>query len=189
LTDVLRKKIEKEIVAPCLEGLRKDKITYRGFLFIGLMIVHDEPYVLEFNCRLGDPETQSLMVRLESPLLSLIDALSSGNPQNSKQKQGVALNVVVAAKGYPDNPLQNFAMENLDQHPSNIEIFHSGTKWDGKNWIATGGRLFSVCTFGSSLFECQNLIYPWIESLPFLDKVTYRKDIGVKAYKHLRAAI
>jgi phosphoribosylamine--glycine ligase len=188
LTEALQKKIEKQIVAPTLNGLKKDKIHYRGFLFIGLMVVNDEPYVLEFNCRMGDPETQSLMIRLKTPLSSLIDSLREGNPKNAEQKPGVALNVIVAARGYPDQPSQNFELPGLDSIPKGIEVFHSGTKWNGKNWIATGGRLFSVCTLQPTLFDCQSLIYPWIESLPFLKDVTYRKDIGVKAYKHLRAS-
>ena len=188
LSETLRIKIEKKIVSPVLDGLKKDKIHYRGFLFIGLMVMKDEPYVLEFNCRMGDPETQSLMMRLESPLLSLIENLHKGKPTAAITKPGVALNVVVAARGYPDQPLQDFNLFGLEKNPpEGVEIFHSGTKWNGKNWVAKGGRLFSVCTLQPSLFECQNLIYPYIESLPFLKDVIYRKDIGVKAYKHLRA--
>lgn len=188
LKDSLRAKIEKEIVLPILEGLKKDNIHYRGFLFIGLMVVNDHPYVLEFNCRMGDPETQSLMMRLESPLIDLIENLHNGKPEKAKTKNGVALNVVVAARGYPDQPLQDFNLFDLEKiPPAGIEIFHSGTQWNGKNWVAKGGRLFSVCALRPSLLECQSLIYPYIESLPFLKDVTYRKDIGVKAYKHLRA--
>lgn len=180
----LEKKIEEKIVLKCLEGLRKDGIVYRGFLFIGLMIVNEEPYVLEFNCRLGDPETQSLMLLLQSPLYELIASLKK-NPLRARFDSGVAINVVLAAKGYPDSPLSGFEIPHLDLAPKDIVLFHSGTEWGGKNWVARGGRLIGVATKQDSLMQCQQVAYSYIESLPFLDKISYRKDIGMKAFKHL----
>lgn len=186
LTEELRLRIESEIVAPVIRGLKNDGIHYRGFIFFGLMVVEQQPYVLEFNCRLGDPETQSLMMRLETPLIELIEGLRLGTHCIPKLKSGVSLNVVLAARGYPDNPISGFELSGIDQRPDEIKIFHSGTKLDNGSWIATGGRLVSVNTFQKTLVDCQNIIYPWIESLSFLDKVTFRRDVGVKAYRHLK---
>lgn len=186
LTPELQDRIAERVIKPVLKGLQRDGIAYRGFLFLGLMISNGEPFVLEFNCRLGDPETQSLMLRLETPLTHLIDELRSQNPAHASLSPEVSLNVVVAAKGYPESPLQGFALPGIDSPPQGIFIFHSGTRRKGQEWEAHGGRLFSVNTRQSNLLLCQNTIYPWIESLTFQDQVTYRRDIGVRAFTHLR---
>lgn len=187
LTQSLEQKIISKILRPTLQGLKTDKIYYRGFVFIGAMIVKDEPYLLEYNCRMGDPETQALLLRLQSSLVDLIDSLKRGEPMTAKLSSLVSLNVVVAAQGYPDNPKSGFTMLGLDAAPSSSKIFHSGTKKSKDGWTAVGGRLFSVNTAQNTLFDCQQSLYPWIESLPFLNDVTYRRDIAVKAYKHLIA--
>ncbi|MDB5037422.1 MAG: Phosphoribosylamine--glycine ligase [Bacteriovoracaceae bacterium] len=186
LNPQLQTKIEKKIIQPVLKGLEKDSIFYRGFLFVGIMVVADEPYVLEFNCRLGDPETQALLLRLKTPLTEILSQLESGSEKRVEFLPGVSLNVVIAAKGYPENPGKDFELV-IDRVPKECFVFHSGTKRTQKNWLPNGGRLFSINTIQNSLIDCQNAIYPWIAELPFLKKVTYRKDIGVKAYRHLRA--
>ena len=185
LSHSLNQKIETRVVEKVLAGLKNDKLAYRGFLFIGLMIVADEPYVLEFNCRMGDPETQSVLMTLKSPLMELIDSLKSGSPVRAQfHSETVGMNVVLAAKGYPDNPEGNFELIGIDQPPSGVEVFHAGTAWNGSAWVAKGGRLVAITTRQASLLDCQNLLYPWIESLPFLSHVSFRRDIGVKAYRH-----
>lgn len=185
LTQGLQKKVEDQIVKNVIRGLTIENIYYRGFLFIGLMIVNEEPYVLEFNCRMGDPETQAMMMRLQTPLPDLIRSLELREPVDARHLPGTSLNVVVAAEGYPDQPRSGFELRGIEEAPRSLQIFHSGTKWSGSNWTATGGRLFSVATLGTNLYEAQNAIYPFIESLPFLKDITFRRDIGVKAYRHL----
>jgi phosphoribosylamine--glycine ligase len=125
------------------------------------------------------------MMRLETPLPQIIKSLSNKRPQPVKLKDGVSLNVVIAARGYPEQPESGFSLPHIDQTPAEIQIFHSGTKWLNSEWVATGGRLFSVNTFQDSLLNCQQSIYPWIENLAFQEKITYRRDIGVRAYRHL----
>jgi phosphoribosylamine--glycine ligase len=185
LTDSLKEKIEAQVVKPSIEGLKKDGIPYRGFLFFGLMLVNNELYLLEYNCRMGDPETQVVMMHLENSLWDIIESLKTGNPIHAKHKKGVCMNVVLAAKGYPAAPEKGFQMPLVDALPKGCVLFHAGTKWDGEHWVANGGRLVSVNTIQNSLKDCQKTVYPWIESLKFLDKISYRKDIGEKAYKHI----
>ena len=189
----LETKIVEKILKPSLAGLKSDKIDYRGFLFLGVMVVANEPYLLEYNCRMGDPETQALMLRLESPLTELIQKLRDSRNLKSQARLSnlVSLNVVVAAKGYPDKPASGFSLAGIENVPEPLRIFHSGTRLDrsdlkNPHWVASGGRLFSVNVLQKTLVDCQQLIYPWIESQKFLKDVTYRRDIAVKAYRHLR---
>lgn len=187
LNDDLQTKIVDKILKPTLAGLKKDKIPYRGFIFLGVMVVDGDPYLLEYNCRMGDPETQVMMLRLESSLIDLIQGLrDSKKTTEAKLSSMVSLNVVIAARGYPDNPKQGFALDGIDEAPENCRIFHSGTKKENGKWTANGGRLFSLNTIQKTLFDCQQAIYPWIENQKFLKDVTYRRDIAVRAYKHLR---
>ncbi len=183
----LEAKIIDRILKPTLEGLSKEKLFYRGFLFLGVMVKNNEPYLLEYNCRLGDPETQALLMRLETPLVSLIESLSS-TPIAAQLSKKVALNVVIAARGYPENPEEGFALGKLDRLPEHCKLFHSGTRREGDVWKAKGGRLFSINAAMPSLLDCQQTLYPWIEELKCQDKIIYRKDIAVKAYRHLRDA-
>ena len=180
----LEKEIQKQVVQPTIQGLKKDGIYFRGFIFFGLMVVDKIPYVLEYNCRMGDPETQSLLLRLTSAFSEMINHLKepSPSPYAVTHRKGVSMNVVLAAKGYPLKALQGFKLNGIENPPSEIEIFHAGTKKDGETYSANGGRLFSVVCLQDTLQDCQNLLYPWIESLPFLDKISYRKDIGMKAF-------
>jgi phosphoribosylamine--glycine ligase len=185
LNSALQEKIENKIIEPTLRGLRTKGLYYRGFLFVGVMVVKNEPYVLEFNCRLGDPETQALMIRLKTPLTEVISDLKSTRPKPVQFHPGVGLCVVVAAKGYPEEPKQGFSLSGIESPAPGAEVFHSGTKFYEQNWIASGGRLFSIACLKPSLLACQNLIFPWLENLNFQKDVSFRKDIGVKAYRHL----
>jgi phosphoribosylamine--glycine ligase len=182
----LQSKIVSRLLRPTLQGLKERNIRYRGFLFIGAMVVQGQPYLLEYNCRLGDPETQVLMLRLKTPLLELVKSLAAGKPMTPQMHAAVALNVVVAAKGYPDQPESGVDLSGIEKTPEDILVFHSGTEKVNGTWRSKGGRLFSVNTLKPDLFSAQQSIYPWIESLPFADQVLYRRDIAVHAYKHLR---
>ncbi len=184
LTPALDERILSEVVKPTVQGLVSDGLHYRGILFFGLMIREERMALLEFNCRLGDPETQALMLRLESPLPELIDSLST-EPMAPRLSSQVALNIVLAAKGYPENVKHGFALEGLEKAPADLMVFHSGTRREGAHYCAHGGRLVSVAALADSLFEAQQKLYPWIETLPFLNDITYRRDIGVRAYRHL----
>lgn len=190
VTEDLKSRIEAEVVAPIMKGLSAEGIHYRGFLFLGLMISGNQPYLLEFNCRMGDPETQALMLKLDEDLLELLSRLHTGHTADARQKPGVALNVVLAATGYPDHPKSGFELSGLESPPPHVMIFHAGTERARENgWRAKGGRLISVATLAPSLYDAQMRIYPFIETFGFLSNMTYRRDIGVKAYRHLRGVV
>lgn len=176
--------VEKEILQPTLAGLKRRNLSYRGFLFVGLMMVKDKPYVLEYNCRMGDPETQCLMQRLESDLWQSISDLQANRPRQIKFKKESAVTVVVASRGYPAQPVKGTDLgENLNS--SGPQVLHSGTKLkDGKSWVATGGRLFTVSKSGN-LKESRQQIYQWILNWQKTlgsqqNQIIYRTDVGVK---------
>jgi len=185
LNSDLEKKIIEEILERTIEGLQADKMTYRGFLFLGVMVVNSKPYLLEYNCRMGDPETQVIMLRLESSLPELMSNLKKTSGLRAKLDSRVALNVVIAGKGYPDEPKQGFPLIGIDEPPRGIQIFYSGVKQKGSHLIAAGGRIFSVNSLQTSLLECQSAVYPWIEGFNFQKDICFRRDIAVKAYTHL----
>jgi len=180
----LLSQIEKEVLLPTLMGLRKRNLSYRGFLFLGLMLVKEKPYVLEYNCRMGDPETQCLLQRLKSDLWQSISDLNSNKTGGIQLSKEPAVTVVVAAKGYPTQPIKGTSLgQNLEA--SDLQILHSGTKLNNeKSWMANGGRLFTVN--GSGPFkQARQRIYEWIRNWQKSlgaeqNKVIYRSDIGAK---------
>jgi phosphoribosylamine--glycine ligase len=179
-----KRKIEKEILEPCLEGFKRENLKYRGFLFLGLMIRGEDCYLLEFNCRMGDPETQVLMLRLQTSLNEIIHALSEGKDPSVQWSSQTALAVVIASKDYPDQPANSILLPELSSPPQSLQVFHSGTDWDHDEnvWIGIGGRLVSVCSLQESRELCRMAIYSWIESFSNQDQIRYRKDIGEKNY-------
>ncbi|TVQ77611.1 MAG: phosphoribosylamine--glycine ligase [Bradymonadales bacterium] len=182
----LRIKIEKEILEPCLNGLKRESLSYRGFLFLGLMLKDDRFWLLEFNCRLGDPEAQVLLMRLQTSLADVIEflAIQKNRPLESSLEPQLdhrpSLGVVLASKQYPRKTSNGEDLPGLESIPQSLQVFHSGTAWDSEReiWRTKGGRLVCVCTQQDSMKLCRSTVYPWIESLPFQDRITYRRDIG-----------
>ena len=170
---------EATILKPFMEGLKAEGIDYRGVIFIGLMIKDNVAKVLEFNVRFGDPETQSLMLRLDSDLFDIMYACAT----NTLSKELVKFNdlhvacLVLASQGYPNSYEKGKEISGLDK-VDDVVIFHAGTKEvDGKIYT-NGGRVLNICAVGKSLEEARNKVYLSAEIIDF-DGKYYRKDIGL----------
>lgn len=171
-------KVEKRIVQPTIEGLRKDKIDYKGFIFIGLIKVQDDPYVIEYNVRMGDPETEVVIPRIESDLLPIFQSLKTQslkdvaldvNPQS-------ATTVMIVSGGYPKDYEKGKVISGVEQVTDSI-VFHAGTVLKDNQLQTSGGRVLAVTSFGDTFREALQKSYKNIEKLTF-DKMYYRKDIG-----------
>ena len=171
-------KVEKRIVQPTIEGLRKDKIDYKGFIFIGLIKVQDDPYVIEYNVRMGDPETEVVIPRIESDLLPIFQSLKTQslkdvaldvNPQS-------ATTVMIVSGGYPEDYEKGKVILGVEQVTDSI-VFHAGTVLKDNQLQTSGGRVLAVTSFGDTFREALQKSYKNIEKLAF-DKMYYRKDIG-----------
>jgi phosphoribosylamine--glycine ligase len=171
----LLKNINNQVVEPTVNGLRKAKIDFYGFMYFGLMVKDDQPKVLEYNCRLGDPETQCLMLQLESDMLKvLLDALS-GNLENITWSKKSSMGVVMASGGYPESYKKDQHIEILEL--SEVKLFHAGTRKENGELFTSGGRVFSLNTKAPDLEACKKIIYTNIKNIKFNDMV-YRNDIG-----------
>jgi phosphoribosylamine--glycine ligase len=177
----------REVIAPTIEGMRAEGTPYRGFLYAGVMIdAAGMPRVLEFNCRLGDPEAQPILMRLRSDLVVLVEHVLAGTLDrvDADWDRRPALTVVLAAHGYPDAPRRGDLIEGLervnrDTHPD-VRVFHAGTARDAAGVKATGGRVLGVTALGDSLRQAQRAAYAAIASIRF-DGMQYRSDIGHRA--------
>ena len=177
----------REIVVPAVNGMAADGIPYTGFLYAGVMIGADgAPKVLEFNCRMGDPETQPIVMRLKSDLVDLVERALDGTLDTAEAEwdRRAALGVVLAAAGYPDQPRKGDAIEGLDRvtpaaHPD-VVVFHAGTALEGNRVVASGGRVLGVTALGDSVRLAQRAAYAAIGTIRF-DGMQYRTDIGHRA--------
>jgi phosphoribosylamine--glycine ligase len=171
------KKVEDKIIKPTVEGLRREGIVYQGFIFIGLMKVKDEPFVIEYNARMGDPETQSVMRRIKSDFLQLLTACAKGELKNQSIAidPSFAVTVVMAAGGYPEKYEKGKTISGLET--ATAQVFHAGTKdTDGK--IQTeGGRVLAVTGQGKTLPEAIRDSYDSVQKIRW-ESAYYRKDIG-----------
>lgn len=171
---------DQKILRPFLKGLKEDGIDYRGVIFIGLMIEGEDVKVLEFNVRFGDPETQSIVLRLDSDLYEIMDAVCDGrlNEVEVKWKDQTAACVVLASKGYPNAYPKGLVITGLDDVDEDVVVFHAGTKFDNGNIVTSGGRVLNVCALGKDLEECRQKAYKNADIIDFEGKY-YRKDIGL----------
>ena len=171
-------KIENQIIRPTVNGLKKDKIDYIGFLFIGLMIVEKEPYVIEYNVRLGDPETEAILPRIESDLLEIFLQLKSSQLQSANLKVSdlFSSTVMTVSKGYPEKYEKGKIISGLDCKNDSF-LFHSGTKKEGQNIVTSGGRVIAVTSMDKLLDKALEKSYKTISKIEFEGK-TFRNDIG-----------
>ncbi|MDX2128449.1 MAG: phosphoribosylamine--glycine ligase [Chloroherpetonaceae bacterium] len=190
ITDEVREKVEKRIIRPLLDGMRIEGIPYTGFLYVGLMIHEGNPSVVEFNARLGDPETQVILPRLESDFLSLLEASLDGTlcEQAVSISRESALTVVMVSGGYPDSYQTGKAISgqcHFEEEECKLDVegkiivFHSGTKREQGKLKTAGGRVLSVTAVSSSLKQAQKDAYEACSQIYF-EGVYYRKDIGYK---------
>jgi len=177
----LRQRILEEIVRPAVKGLRDEDRPYRGFLYAGLMLTEDGPKVLEFNCRMGDPECQPLMLRLESDLLDTLERLAAGQLAGTELQwsSDAAACVVLASGGYPgkyETGKPVHGLEAADQVDGGT-VFHAGTKRSGEAVVTSGGRVLGVTARGPDLNAAVERAYRAVEKVSF-EGMHYRKDIG-----------
>ncbi|WP_295404960.1 phosphoribosylamine--glycine ligase [uncultured Thiocystis sp.] len=184
VTSEIHERILREVMQPTADGLAAEGIRYRGFLYAGLMIGADgTPRVLEFNCRLGDPETQPLLMRLQSDLVGLCLSALAGRLDESTAvwDPRPAVGVVLAAGGYPDRYAVGHTIAGLDEvPPSEAKVFHAGTRLDGNAMVTNGGRVLCVTALGDSVSAAQRLAYRGVDRLRW-DDCYCRRDIGYRA--------
>lgn len=173
--------LKEEILDPFMKGLKEDNLDFRGVIFIGLMIENNHAKVLEFNVRFGDPETQVIMLRLESDLFDIMNATATKTLKdvNISWNDLVAGCVVLSSKGYPSSYPKGLEIIGLDDVASDVIVFHAGTSIQDGKLVTSGGRVLNVCTVGKSLEEVRNKIYTEIEKIKFDGKYC-RKDIGLR---------
>jgi len=185
VTPEMRQKVIDRIIQPTLDGMVAEDMPYTGFLYAGLMIQNGEPQLLEYNCRLGDPEAEVLLPLLKSDLVELIEhavegSLSTYQPQFEK---GSCVSVVMASGGYPGEYEKGFEIKGLDQITDpDVFVYHAGTKMSGGSFINYGGRVLVVSAKGDSLKAAIDKVYKNVGKISW-DGVSYRKDIGAKGLK------
>ena len=185
VTPQLHARVMREIIQPAIAGMAKDGTPYSGFLYAGLMIdKQGNPKTLEFNCRLGDPETQPIMLRLKSDLLELVEHAIEGTLDAAKADwdRRSALGVVLAAANYPEEPRKGDEITGLAKASEDCHVFHAGTQADGKRTLTNGGRVLCVTALGDSLKMARTRAYEEVATIRF-DGMQYRKDIGHRALK------
>jgi phosphoribosylamine---glycine ligase len=188
VTPEVHARVMREIVLPAIEGMAQEGVPYVGFLYAGLMIdAAGNPKTLEFNCRLGDPETQPIILRLKSDLLELIERAVEGELDQAEAEwdRRAALGVVLAAHGYPEEPRKGDPIKGLPAGSAECRVFHAGTRLEGKGLVTNGGRVLCVTALGDSVRMARARAYETVERISF-DGMQYRKDIGHRALKKNR---
>ena len=177
-------KVEQRIVKPTLKGLKAEGINYKGFIFLGLMNDGGNPYVIEYNVRMGDPETEAVMTRIEGDFADLLDACADGrlNEVHYAKSNKTAVTVMLVSGGYPEAYKKGMVMSGLDLL-KDVVAFHAGTTFDVDNNVVTsGGRVIAVTAHGESIEEARSVAYREAEKIRF-EGVNYRHDIGLDLMK------
>ncbi|MBB2919065.1 MULTISPECIES: phosphoribosylamine--glycine ligase [Cupriavidus] len=185
VTPALHARALREIILPTVRGMEKDGIPYTGFLYAGLMIDQDgNPKTLEFNCRMGDPETQPILARLKTDLVDVMEAAVSGKLDSIELDwdRRTALGVVMAAHGYPDDPRKGDAITGIPAETDDSVTFHAGTTLKDGTLLTSGGRVLCVVGLADTVKAAQRAAYAAVEQIRF-DGMQYRTDIGYRAIK------
>jgi phosphoribosylamine--glycine ligase len=183
VTPEVHARVMREVILPTINGMAADGIPYTGFLYAGLMISgNGELKVLEFNCRMGDPETQPIMMRLKSDLTVLLDAAIDGKLDSAEAEWDprVALGVVLAAANYPEDPRKGDVISGLPADGEDFHVFHAGTALSGKDMVTSGGRVLCVTALGHNTRTAQRRAYEIVDQIRF-DGMQQRRDIGHRA--------
>ncbi len=186
VTDATLSTIERDILVPIVDGLVRDGVSYKGILYAGLMLTMNGPKVLEFNCRFGDPETQPLMMRLQSDLLETMLAVVEGKLDQAKLKWDprAALSVVATSKGYPGSYDKGVPITGIDDADAidDVKVFHGGTRMIDGKLLTDGGRVLSVTALGDTIAQAQKRAYEAMKKIRF-EGMHFRRDIGYQALR------
>jgi phosphoribosylamine---glycine ligase len=174
LPDGLADDVLRAVVDPTLRQMEEEGSRFRGFLYVGLALTAEGPKVLEFNVRLGDPETQALLPRMTS---DLVDVLEGAEPEWTRD---AAVNVVLAAEGYPESPMKGASIQGIDAMPEDVLVFHAGTKSDGKRLLVDGGRVLDLVGIGSSVTEARDRAYEAVAAVKW-PGMQHRTDIAAQS--------
>lgn len=186
VTDTVHEKVMQRIITPVVDAMKAKGHPYTGFLYAGLMIdEHNDPYVIEFNCRFGDPETQPVMMRLKSSLVTLMQQGVDGNlPKVAQWDDKVALGVVLASKGYPQSSSKGDvikgALQTAQVEQGDVKVFHAGTALKDGNLVTNGGRVICVTALADDIKGAQQTALAAIDNITF-EGMHYRRDIGYRA--------
>jgi len=188
ITPELKTEIETRVISPVLKTLAKEGHPYLGFLYAGLMIVGNTPYVLEFNCRLGDPETQVILPRVENDFVELLTAALKGELYKIDlvESRKSCVCVVMASKGYPEKYEKGKKIEGLDEAKKleDVIIFHAGTTKEGDAFYTAGGRVLGVTALGKDIPSAIERAYQAVSLIKF-EGAHYRRDIGKRYFKYI----
>jgi phosphoribosylamine--glycine ligase len=181
-------KVETRIIRPTVSGLKQDKIPYKGFIFFGLMNVHGDPFVIEYNVRMGDPETEAVIPRIQSDFVEMLLATANGSLENYELKTDprAAVTVMLVSGGYPGDYEKGKEIRGLESNGEEI-IFHAGTARGGDEPVITsGGRVIAVTAFGASITEAREKTYRAVSKISF-EKMYFRRDVGIDLLAHIIA--
>ena len=180
-TEEVAKQARAKILQPTLTGIQKEKMDYRGIIYVGLMITEEGPKVLEYNVRFGDPETQVLLPRLKTDLIEIFDRIEERKLKdiNIDWSEEGTVCVILASEGYPGDYEKGFEIKGLEDIPKDLLVFHSGTAEDNGKIVTNGGRVLGMVGKGKTIEEAREKVYRNIDKISF-EGAFYRRDIGIK---------